>query len=145
MLGRLRGVARALAERFSLPLRSLEAENPRVKRRYGICYDDGSIRIRLRHVRTRELLKYSGLVDTLCHELAHLRHFDHGPQFWQLYRRILGYARRQGIYDPVPRAFYARGSGHPAHRVLRPLERDRREADPPPKGPLQLELFGDGG
>jgi hypothetical protein len=47
------------------------------------------------------------MVDTLCHELAHLRHFNHGQRFWQLYRRILAYARRQGIYRPGPEAALA--------------------------------------
>lgn len=119
VLERLRAHARILAEVHRLPLRSLEAEGPRVKRRYGICYEDGSIRIRLRHARTGELLKYSSLVDTLCHELAHLRHFNHGRRFRNLYERILIYARRGGIYRPG---------------VRRPERTDRPE-------PRQLELF----
>ena len=62
VLERLRRDGRFLAERFGLPLRAIDAEGPRVKSRYGICYDDGSIRIRLRHAKTRKLLKYSALV-----------------------------------------------------------------------------------
>jgi metallopeptidase YgjP-like protein len=73
-----------------------------VRRRYGICFADGRIRIRLHQVRAPELLKYSVMVDTLCHELAHLRHLNHGQRFWRLYRRILAYARRHGIYRPGP-------------------------------------------
>jgi len=73
-----------------------------VRRRLGICYADGRIRIRLHQLRASELLKYSVMVDTLCHELAHLRHLNHGQRFWRLYRRILAYARRQGIYRPGP-------------------------------------------
>ena len=111
VLRRLRRDAVVLATAFHLPLRSVNAERANVKRRYGVCYDDGSIRVRLRHVRTGELLKYSALVDTLCHELAHLRYFDHGPRFHVLYRGILGYARRRGIYAPAPR-------GAPADRPL---------------------------
>ena len=57
----------------------------------------------MRHLRTGELLKYSSLVDTLCHELAHLRHFDHGPRFEELYELILAWARSRGIYRPSPR------------------------------------------
>ena len=102
-LERLRRDAAFLAERFKLPLRALDAEAPRVKRRYGICYDDGSIKVRLHNVRNGELLKYSALVDTLCHELAHLKHFDHGLRFQAFYRRIQEYARRQGIYQPSRR------------------------------------------
>ena len=104
VLARLRCDASILAADFGLALRSIGAERPQVKRRYGICYEDGSIRIRLRHATTRRLLRYSALVDTLCHELAHLRHFDHGPRFHALYRRILDHARRRGIYRPRRRA-----------------------------------------
>lgn len=122
-LEQLRRDARVLAERFGLPLRSIDAEAPRVRRRYGICYDDGSIRIRLRHARTRRLLKYSALVDTLCHELAHLRHFNHGARFQRLYARILDYARARGIYRPTPRG------------VALPT------TPPQPRRAVQLELF----
>ncbi len=103
VLQRLRRDAALLARAHRLPVRSLEAERANVKRRYGVCYDDGSIRIRLRHLRTGSLLKYSSLIDTLCHELAHLRHFDHGPHFEALYGNILAYARQTGIYQPGPR------------------------------------------
>ncbi|MGH6693185.1 MAG: Wss1p-related putative metallopeptidase, partial [Gammaproteobacteria bacterium] len=102
-LASLRRDARILAREFALPLRTLDAEKPQVRRRYGICFADGRIQIRLRHVKTRELLKYSSLVDTLCHELAHLRHMNHGLRFQAFYRRILDYARRSGIYRPAPR------------------------------------------
>ena len=101
-LERLRRHAQLLSDAFDLPLRSVDAESPRVRRRLGICFSDGSIRIRLHQVRTPELLKYSVMVDTLCHELAHLRHLNHGQRFWRLYRRILAYARRHGIYRPGP-------------------------------------------
>jgi hypothetical protein len=58
------------------------------------------IRIRLRHARTGRLLKESSLVDTLCHELAHLRHLDHRAGFKRLYSRILDRARALGYYRP---------------------------------------------
>ena len=77
-------------------------EKPRVKRRYGACTVEGKIALRLRHARTGETLKYSSLVNTLCHELAHLRHFNHGPRFKSLYLKILEFARHSGIYRPGP-------------------------------------------
>lgn len=134
MLQRLRVDARHLAGRFGLPLLRLDAERPQVRRRYGICYEDGSIRIRLRHVTTGRLLRYSSLVDTLCHELAHLRHFDHSPRFYACYRRILVYARQSGIYRPRPRQI------HPAPSVPAPAPGPGwlRRAD---QGGEQLELF----
>jgi predicted metal-dependent hydrolase len=100
LVERLERDARRLADRFGLRYRTVEAERASVRRRYGICFADGTIRIRLRHTRTRRPLKYSSLVNTLCHELAHLRHFNHGPRFKAFYLRILEYARSQGIYRP---------------------------------------------
>jgi len=100
---RLRGWGRELAGHFGLRWAALEPERDGVHSHYGICYADGVIRIRLRHARTGRLLKESSLVDTLCHELSHLRHFDHSPRFWRYYRRVLDEARRRGIYRPGPR------------------------------------------
>jgi len=99
---RLRRWGRELAAVFGLRYRELQAEQEGVNSHFGICYEDGVIRIRLRHAVTGRLLKESSLVDTLCHELAHLRHFDHSPQFWGYYRNILAEARRRGIYRPGP-------------------------------------------
>ncbi len=150
MLERLRADARNLAAAYRLPLRSLDAERPKVKRRYGICYDDGSIRIRLRHVRTGQLLKYSSLVDTLCHELAHLRHFDHGRRFHALYEKVLAYARRKGVYRPGPRPPRPQEPQHsllvglrPRPAIARPRVRSQRVAGgvAGDQGPKQLELF----
>lgn len=91
-----------LSKRFRLRPHALHAERDGVNGHYGICYEDGVILIRLRHAKTGRLLKESSLVDTLCHELAHLRHFDHGPRFKRLYLKILDEARRRGYYRPGP-------------------------------------------
>jgi len=118
MMRQLRGWGRRLADGFGLRWRSLEAERQGVNGHYGICYEDGTIRIRLRHATTGKLLKQSSLVDTLCHELAHLRHMDHSPRFRRLYERILEVARREGFYRPGP--------------------------GPEQRGPVQLSLFAEG-
>jgi len=102
LIDRLNGDAARIALRFELRYRAIEAERPNVKSRYGVCYADGRIRIRLRHAATGRSLKYSSLVNTLCHELAHLRHFDHGPRFKAFYLRLLDFARAEGIYRPGP-------------------------------------------
>ena len=96
---RLRQFGFDLAMRYT----SIDPERDGANGHYGICYEDGLIRIRLRHARTGRLLKESSLVDTLCHELAHLRHLDHSVSFRQLYQRILATARRLEYYQPGPR------------------------------------------
>ncbi len=100
LVERLRRDARRIATHFGLEYEGIDPENARVKRRYGACFSDGRIKIRLTHARTGRPLKYSSMVDTLCHELAHLKHFNHGPRFKAFYFRILDWARAQGIYQP---------------------------------------------
>ena len=139
---RLRRHAEVLATAFELPLQSIEAESERVRRRYGICYADGSIKIRLHQLRADDLLKYSVMVDTLCHELAHLRHFDHGRRFWRLYRRIREYAQRHGIYRPGPEPARAEADPVPVvaggHHARGPAPESGAPRSP---SPVQLELF----
>jgi len=131
LIQKLRRDADRIAARFGLRYRSIDPERANVKRRYGVCYDDGSIRIRLRHATTGRPLKYSSLVNTLCHELAHLRHFNHGPRFEALYLRMLEWARREGIYRPGP----LRGAAPP-----QPVGNDvQRQVV---AKPVQLDLFG---
>ncbi len=126
LIQRLTRDARAIARHFGVEYRSIEAERANVKSRYGICYEDGSIKIRLTHAVSGRPLKYSSLVSTLCHELAHLRHFDHGPRFKLLYQQMLEWSRLNGIYRPRP---VSRPGREPAVEPLSTIAR-------------QLELFG---
>jgi predicted metal-dependent hydrolase len=102
MVAKLRAMAVELAGHFDLRYAAIDAEADGVVAHYGICYADGRIRIRLRHAKTGRLLKESSLVDTLCHELAHLRHFDHSLRFRRFHERVLAEARRRGWYRPSP-------------------------------------------
>ena len=102
MLERLRGWGEVLAAKYRLTCALIEAEREGVNGHYGICYPEGVIRIRLRHATTGRMLKESSLVDTLCHELAHLRYLDHSLRFRRLYQRILNTARELGWYRPGP-------------------------------------------
>lgn len=144
LLERLSADARQIAARFGLRYRSLEAERANVKSRYGICYEDGTIKIRLNHSVTGEPLKYSSLVNTLCHELAHLRHFDHGPRFKAFYFELLQWSRQQGIYRPRAQPEPASG---PRPRLTQAPQVSRTTAQTtqlarPREGPRQLDLFG---
>jgi len=130
LMERLNADAQRIARRFGLRYKEIAAERANVKRRYGVCYADGSIRIRLRHTLTGRSLKYSSLVSTLCHELAHLRHFNHGLRFRAFYGELLEFARREGIYQP--------GRTQPA-QWREPSEQPARKA---PRAPdAQLTLF----
>ena len=140
LLERLRADAYRIATRFGLRYRAIHAERANVKRRYGVCFSDGEIRIRLRHVRTGEPLRYSSLVNTLCHELAHLRHFHHGEPFKAFYQELLAFARAEGIYRPEPRR---RAAPPRAAAASQPRRREDAGAPAPgPRGPRQLGLFG---
>lgn len=128
-MARLNRDAAVIAARFGLRYQAIEAESARVKRRYGICFSDGTIRIRLRHATTGQPLKYSSLISTLCHELAHLRHFDHGYGFQGFYAAILEYARDEGIYRPGRR------------KAKTPISSEPAAGEPAASTPRQLSLF----
>lgn len=100
LLVRLRLDAETIAAAFGLAYREISPARRDTRSFYGLCDRRGSIRIRLHHARTGRGLRYSSLINTLCHELAHLRHFNHGPEFVAFYRRILEWARREGLYRP---------------------------------------------
>jgi hypothetical protein len=89
-----------IAAHFGLRFRAILPERPGVVGHYGICYEDGLIKIRLQHATRGTPLKYSSLLNTLCHELAHLKHFHHGETFRHFYYALLEWARREGIYRP---------------------------------------------
>jgi len=148
LIERLNRHAVQIAVRFELRYLAIEAERPNVKRRYGVCFADGRIRIRLRHAATGRSLKYSSLVNTLCHELAHLRHFNHGPRFKAFYYRLLDFARVEGIYrprQPTHPAFADAAAREPwsvrAAAHAQPARRSRATPPAPTSGSRQLDLF----
>ena len=124
LIARLNRDAQQIAWRFGLSYRSIEPERANVKSRYGICYEDGVIKIRLRHAVTGRPLRYSSLVSTLCHELAHLRYFNHGVRFRVFNMELLEFAREQGIYRPGRR-------GSNSEDALVGEQRGRHRREPP--------------
>ncbi len=152
LIARLNRDAQQIAWRFDLSYRSIEPERANVKSRYGICYEDGVIKIRLRHAVTGRPLRYSSLVSTLCHELAHLRYFNHelahlryfnhGVRFRVFNMELLEFAREQGIYRPGRRGSNSedalvreqRGASQPGTAAASGRRRDEQR-------PVQLSLF----
>ena len=100
LLSKIRKQGKRIARRFRLKYIDITTEHPLVRARYGSCDEDKVIRIRLHNLRDGKFLKYRNLVHTLCHELAHLKHMDHGKNFKQLNTKILEWARAQRIYNP---------------------------------------------
>jgi hypothetical protein len=124
LVERLRNDANRVAKRFGLPTFELDADRADARDRYGLCFSDGRIRVRLVHVRTGHSLKYSALIDTVVHELAHLRYMDHGPRWEALYQRMLQWCRNEGIYEPgavVPFRKRSRSTPCPAVAVIEQL------------------------
>jgi hypothetical protein len=147
LMQRLNRDAERIAAQFSISYQSITAERANVQSHYGICYSDGSIRIRLRHATSGRPLKYSSLVNTLCHELAHLRYFNHGVRFQGFYRKLLRWAREEGIYQPRPQGQASQSAIDSGAR--RPVsaapasEAPARVGEPAEQAPAeQLSLFG---
>jgi hypothetical protein len=142
LIARLNRDAQQIAWRFGLSYRSIEPERANVKNRYGICYEDGVIKIRLRHAVTGRPLRYSSLVSTLCHELAHLRYFNHGVRFRVFNMELLEFAREQGIYRPGRRGSNSEdalvGEQRGAPQAGAAAASRRRRDD---HRPVQLSLF----
>ncbi len=134
LVERLNRDAQHIAWRFGLRYRTIEAERANVTRRFGVCYDDGVIKIRLRHAVTGQPLRYSSLISTLCHELAHLRYFNHGLRFRAFNQQLLEFARAERIYrpgEPIPTPERSAG-GVPIRSAGRKTRSER---------PVQLSLF----
>ena len=132
LIERLNRDGERIARHFGLRYQSISAERANVTSRYGSCCEEGTIKVRLCHVVTVKPLKYSSLVNTLCHELAHLRFFNHGDRFKLFYQQILEWARAEGLYQPRSTAQSA---------SVAKLPETRAQAEPERTGPVQLGLF----
>ncbi len=124
LLERLRTDCQPIADAFGLRWSSVKRTRADAKL-YGCCDADGNIRIRLRSRTTGAFLRYSSLIATMCHELAHLSHMDHGPEFRALDQKLLRWAREHGIYQPEGGERRTAGAASPALAASAPARRSR--------------------
>lgn len=72
----------ALAQAHGLPLRTVSIGDPRA--RWGSCASSGAIRYSWRLILAPPHVRQA----TVAHEVAHLKHMNHGPAFHDLVRAI---------------------------------------------------------
>jgi len=93
----------ALAARHALPLRHVSIGDPRS--RWGSCSAQGDIRYSWRLILAPAYVRLA----TVAHEVAHLRHMHHGPDFHALVREI-------SPADPDAARAWLRAEGRGLHR-----------------------------
>lgn len=77
----------------------------RLRDKFGTCRLDksGRAKIQVRCTKSTEPLlwrKPGAIVMTFLHELAHLKHLNHGGRFWRFLRRLVDRAHAMGLYEP---------------------------------------------
>lgn len=78
--------------------------------RWGSCSSGGAVRYSWRLILAPDFVRRA----TVAHEVAHLVHLNHGPQFHALVAELLG-------EDPKPARLWLRRHGAVLHMVGRPL------------------------
>lgn len=78
----------------------------RLRSKFGTCRFDknGRAKIQVRCTKGMEPLlwrKPGAIVVTFLHELAHLKHLNHGARFWRFLRRLVDQAHAMGLYEPA--------------------------------------------
>jgi len=97
VLGMVREALELYAGVYCLRLRSVELLRGS-NTVFGRCYSDGSIFITVRWKNGKQVLPYS-LLDTMAHELAHLRYFSHSPRWMRLHATLLQAMVRGHVYQ----------------------------------------------
>lgn len=83
-LQRLEPETRQLAASAALPLTGVSVGDPRT--RWGSCAASGRIRYSWRLIMMPDMVRAS----IVAHEVAHLRHMNHGPHFHRFAEELLG-------------------------------------------------------
>jgi|TARA_R110000823_G_C15918631_1_gene498457 predicted metal-dependent hydrolase len=76
--------ARQVATKEFLPLRNVKSWKVRCNSYYGRCNQYGDIKINITFDR-----HYSSILNTLAHELAHLKFMHHYQDFWNYQKKLI--------------------------------------------------------
>lgn len=89
---------KALVKKFNIPsiqsFKKLAGNDKCAKNSYGYCSADRHIRIGLRNPHTNKPVKWETVINTVCHELAHLTYHHHKRSWYRLYRKYFNYVMR---------------------------------------------------
>jgi len=95
----IRALAKKVSRQFSLKSYKIDLfdhNDPERKLSYGLCYPDGHIYIDLHNRRSRKYGRLESIIDTVVHELAHLKYPNHSRQFWASHKKM-----KQWVYKKL--------------------------------------------
>lgn len=84
----LKAIAKILADDFKVKYNSV-TELPNTEEHLGQCDLNKNIAIRLKQYKRNKELKPMTVMDTLCHEMAHILFFEHGKKHRAVVRLML--------------------------------------------------------
>lgn len=87
----MRACARKVAGQFKLKYKRFDLfdwNDPDRKVCRGMCYSDGFIYINPRRRRSRKFDPIESAIDTVIHELTHLKYDKHDKKFWAFHKRM---------------------------------------------------------
>jgi len=87
----VRSCAKKISKKFKLhprTIRLFDDDDPDRRTCHGMCYSDGTIHINLRRGRSGRFDSIESSLDTVIHELAHLKFYNHTKEFWKFHRTI---------------------------------------------------------
>lgn len=97
-----------IAKEQSLPLKEINRITKRGKN-VGLCHRDGRVEIYIPpYMEMIERVKIQESMRTICHELAHLRFFNHESEFWKYNKSLTELASTKvGFLIPAERSIRA--------------------------------------
>lgn len=87
----VRACAKKVCKKFQLSPRTIrlfDDDDPDRRNCHGMCYSDGTIHLNFRKRRSGRYDPVESAIDTVIHELAHLKFPDHTREFWKLHQKM---------------------------------------------------------